>query len=555
MATGFVDFLRKTLGWWSAGASTPPVEVVPFVHVPRETVSLVLYTAPNGVMLADWTGMAVSVKSSCNEHGYEALSFFVPMGVEDAFRFYQLTAGRHVEIHDGAGVVWEGRVEDRRIRPGGLEIGAFGYWRVFSDAPYTALWSVSKYADWLVPTADNVAEIKPELYEMDNNNRLWFGLRDGEVYGGSGEDDTAIWAWLAPHLGEELCKLVEFSYSLDMAQYWRLSLLSWDEDWANEVEEWYVESSGSPLSGSVAETLASEKAYVGFRVKYNHPMGDPYGMTGGQTGDEFAKLTSVVVKGTTSANLYADEIVEAVIDYVAGLSHSPLSTSKILVESPGVELVDELYEDVEAGEVLTRLAELGDSQTPPAIWEVGVGAGQRVFFRERGSQGREWFTDVLQIELGATLEALQNSVYGLYEDTNGRTLRTDVATDDPSVERYAVERRGVAEGTGTSLSRAEGRRDARLEERREVTPEAELSLEGIGLFDVHGAQEISLWRVRPGDTMTIRNLPPNLSTAVDKVRSFLILGTEYDWDNGVLKITPEIKPPGLVNQVVLSLSR
>ena len=43
--------------------------------------------------------------------------------------------------------------------------------------------------------------------------------------------------------------------------------------------------------------------------------------------------------------------------------------------------------------------------------------------------------------------------------------------------------------------------------------------------------------------MTVRNLPPTLSTAIDNIHTFVISETEYDAETGELSISPERAAP------------
>jgi hypothetical protein len=45
--------------------------------------------------------------------------------------------------------------------------------------------------------------------------------------------------------------------------------------------------------------------------------------------------------------------------------------------------------------------------------------------------------------------------------------------------------------------------------------------------------------------MTIRNLPPDAGTLIDRIRTFLIAETRYRPDGDVLEITPESPLPML----------
>jgi len=69
-------------------------------------------------------------------------------------------------------------------------------------------------------------------------------------------------------------------------------------------------------------------------------------------------------------------------------------------------------------------------------------------------------------------------------------------------------------------------------------------IQGDGLWEALGG----LWRrwwSRAGDTVTMRNLPPTLSTDIDRIRTFRVAETEYDAASGTLSIAPEEPLPSL----------
>ena len=94
--------------------------------------------------------------------------------------------------------------------------------------------------------------------------------------------------------------------------------------------------------------------------------------------------------GTTTVQahvIYADEIIEDLISHVTADNPDQLSDSTDLIESPGLDLLDEIYEDAYPADIANKLAALGDNQTPPRLWEVGVWENQTLHFRPKGSGG------------------------------------------------------------------------------------------------------------------------------------------------------------------------
>ncbi|MEM7346994.1 MAG: hypothetical protein AAF485_22370, partial [Chloroflexota bacterium] len=198
--------------------------------------------------------------------------------------------------------------------------------------------------------------------------------------------------------------------------------------------------------------------------------------------------------------------------------------------------------DVYPSDVMIELAKLGDDQTPPRRWEVGVWEDQKVFFRPRGSGGRTWAVISNDLQVDGTLENLYNSVYGVYQDAAGRTLRTDTANDVNSQQRYGIVRRLAVEADTTSEAEANIHRDAALNDQSTPTPRGGIEIEL--LTDQSGAV-YPKWMARSGDVVTLKNLSPIVGNTIDKVRTFVLAETNYDVDNNILVPAPESVEPSL----------
>lgn len=240
--------------------------------------------------------------------------------------------------------------------------------------------------------------------------------------------------------------------------------------------------------------------------------------------------------------VYGDEIVKDIVSQVSTLNSAQLSSSTALIQSPGLDLTDEVYEDAVPADILTHLTELGDNQTTPRQWEVGVWEGRVLHFRPRSSAARAWYVDVTSLEVARTLEDLSNSVYAVYKDAKSRTLRTANNTDSASVGRYGVTRRTSISADTTSSTQAGVQRDAQLADHKDPLPRATVAFSAI--YDAGGSR-YPLWLVRSGDTITIRNLPPSTATSVDRVRTFRISHTQYTAATRELSVELEVPPPRL----------
>jgi hypothetical protein len=250
---------------------------------------------------------------------------------------------------------------------------------------------------------------------------------------------------------------------------------------------------------------------------------------------------------TPASPTTADVIVEDILAAVIAANPAALSDSELLIQAPGVNVYDEEYTDDDMRTILTRLTTLGDSQTPPRHWEIGVWEDDRLFFRPRGSEARAYYADAASLEIERSLSQVWNSAYTRY---NSGASTTATASDTPSIARYGLTRRQAVSSRTTDATQAARERDAALEDGATLTPRASVVVDT--LRDGTGAV-VPLWGVRSGDTLTIRNLPPTLSSTIDRIRTFRISETRYRPGDDLLEITPESPPPMLDVLVARSL--
>lgn len=490
-------------------------------------------SSAKGRLLADYTARAGDgggLSFSTNRHGFQALSApLIPMALIEAFALYDYPGTPHAVVTDySGGVIWEGRVEDITIVPGGVALVALGYQRALHDLPYTALWSKTSTADW--DEVDESVRGAPGQYEMDNNNRLYIAPRKGEAFSSSAQSGELTYA--VPHNGERAIAHFSASYALTLPANWEIRLLSCDDDYANIVVEATVTATGSPQSGSWAITTSAKRRLI-FAVRNNS--GGSTTITT-ETGAMYAKLTSIRIKSTTSATVTASAIAAALASYLNGINPAQLSGSAALIEVTGTDLGDEVYEDEWPATILDRLALLHGYEW--SVWE-----GRLLNFRPRAGGGRHWYVDVVGgLELQRSLTNIRNSAYASYRDASGRTLRTNTVGDAASQARYGLIRRGFINVQTTSLGEAQTHRSAWLADT--ATDQARASILFDHLYDAAGAAH-PLYLLRAGDTLTMRNLPPTLSTEIDRIRTFTVGETEYDAVEGTLTVAPDEATPTL----------
>jgi hypothetical protein len=238
----------------------------------------------------------------------------------------------------------------------------------------------------------------------------------------------------------------------------------------------------------------------------------------------------------------ASEIAAALATFVNSVNSNQLSSSSAFITATTTDLQDVIYEDEYPADILDHLALLHSYEW--AVWE-----GQRLHFHPKGegANSRTWYIDATRIaELQRSIENLYNSAYSLLQSANGRTLRTANNGDPASQAKYGVLRRGFTNVTTTSSTEATTHRDAFLADRKTLAIRARVEFERV--YDATGA-EYPLYMIRAGDTITIRNLPPVLSTDIDRIRSFVVGETEYDALENRIDVTPQDPVPTLVTLV------
>jgi hypothetical protein len=505
-------------------------------------LQLAILDTPDGNLIGDYSSRASGVKASTGEHGFEALTFNIAMSLSEAFRLYDRAGLPHVVLSDGTMTLFEGRLEDVAIIDGGVRCQALGYWRALADVPYSALWSDAGVSAWRPITSAEVANREPARWQMDTNNRLYLAPQKNGLFGSPNYYVGSL-TYETPIGGARKIVTVTFTYDLKAPAGWRADLGSFNRDFSGNLVPWTLTATGVQQTGTTTVTLATPNDRLAFSLA-NLNAAAAYT---GETGDAYLKITGLRVKTTATATVRISEIAAALATYVNGINPSQLSADGGLLADQGLDLTDEVYEDALPSDILTRLARLGDDQTPPRRWEVGVWENRRLHLRVRGSAGRAWYVDATGLEVERTLEQLANSVYARYQDASNRGQRSAVAADANSVSRYGLTRRAAIGAQTTSASQAAVQRDAYLADNAQPIPRAQLAFDA--LYDAAGGRW-PLWMARSGDTICIRNLPPTLSADVDRIRTFRVSRTSYDVDRNVLTVEPESPLPTL--EVLLS---
>jgi hypothetical protein len=461
----------------------------------------------------------------------------VPLSASDALRY--LTAGPlHLQINDGMNAIWAGRIEQRNVRidaeHGGFTFTAYGYWRALFDIPYTALWSDTRVSQWERGTEPDLVTRAPEKFEIDTNNRLYIAVAKGAAFPGTTTNAGTL-VYKAPHQGSRTLLQFKFKYDFKAPPEFYARVVAYREGGSgNEpVILWTLTGNGSLLTGTKTLAIPADKKWVTIDIVCG-TAGTTYN---GEPADAYVRLTQIDVR-TQAGTVTATDIAKDVLAWTRQSSPEnarQLNASTAHIGSMTLDLPDVLYDDVYPGEILTRLTTSGDAQR--TRWQVGVDANRYVYLRPESSRARRWLIDVADtLELEHALEALVNSVYPVFQDASGRTVRGPIATEDVSVRRNRITRRKAVEAQTTSETYAIQVADVDLANGASPPPASVIQIRE--LYDEHGAPW-PLYALRPGDIVTIVNLSPSLSRLIDRVRTLRITEMEYSMATDTLQIVPE----------------
>lgn len=125
-----------------------------------------VYHKSSGQLLEEVTNCISNLEFETRVNGgFYQCSFSLGLPPGKAWEWY---VGRHfarVAIHEGLTLIWEGRVEDVTLRPGGVDVTALGYWSSLDDDAYFGALSNST-KDQIVTILQNVTSDISTDYSM-----------------------------------------------------------------------------------------------------------------------------------------------------------------------------------------------------------------------------------------------------------------------------------------------------------------------------------------------------------------------------------------------------
>ena len=303
-----------------------------------------------------------------------------------------------------------------------------------------------------------------------------------------------------------------------------------------------------------ATVTSTQKMYVGQEliIEQNNPTAERVIVISVDSDTEFtadfANIHGVNV-GIVADIVYADEIIKDIVAKMSANYPNMVSSSTVLVQSPQIDLKQQVFEDATPGDVCRELASYGDINQNQ--YEVGIYDYKLLYFRPLGSGGRTWYVVTDELNIRGSIDNLVNKAYGVYQTESGEIRRTDDAVNQPSLNSNGYAVRAAVPVNSTSEAEAKAVRDALLADKSVIQPQSTI--------DVVYLLSPSRTRVpkafcRAGDTLILLDAPPTLGEEIDRVTSFVVSETTYNVDNDDLKPSPGLPLPSM-EQLLSQMAR
>lgn len=556
------------------------------------TYTLTLIEPTTGGQIADYSRRARNV-----EIGDASISFEVQMSAWEAIQFldnprvYHLVLSRFAKRR-----IY--RVISPTLTSTGLRFEGITLIDGLNDDQYCATWSDDEIGSWRTLVTDDIASAMSDRFSFDFQNRLYIAPEKNATHG-AGINGLIGYPGLAG--GTRQLRGIQFTYDLTAPVGWTAQLLRRDSAWGSLSSVWALAGNGATQTGSLFITLAACD-----RLAFLLANTGAAAVFAGETGSVYLKITSIrvvtattglinttlgttiaagvrvvtpasmanivtgrqVTVGTATAGtmervtvtattattftatfalahnntdsvfgfvgLYADEIVRDILAQLVALNSSALASTTARISTPTLDLNRAKWINASPLDILAELA-------APLDYVYGVDYERRLYFYARGSYARAWAVRVADLELQRPLEGMANSVRAAYEDAAGAIAHTAYSTNAASVAAIGLTRRRTVEARTTSATQATAVRDTNLTLTKDR--QIKIRVQVRRLFSPDGAE----WpadQAKPGDTLTILNLPAALAPA-RKLRTFTVTETGFNPETGLPDIVLESPLPGI----------
>ena len=193
-------------------------------------------------------------------------------------------------------------------------------------------------------------------------------------------------------------------------------------------------------------------------------------------------------------------------------------------------------------DIVNKLTDLSDSDG--SIWFFAIWEERKPYFFKRAVTKVDyyvWLEDLSDLRLQQSAVQLRNAILPFVGTTEGTTQ-----TDATSLALYPRRELKLSLNTGANANTQADAAAASAVEKALPRQQQSFSIDGKVYSALAGdsggrLQEVPLWRVRAGEVIRIQDLVPNSAAtpALDDVRTFYIMETDYAADKNVLKIQPD----------------
>lgn len=567
-----------------------------------------IYDAPpesGGKLILDATPLASGVKFSTGEHGHERLTAFVRLPLFESFGLYSRYGLPHVLLSDPAMLdgAFIGRLEDVAIQAGGVQITAYGYWRAFSDVPYTALWSKTTLDGFRPVTTEEGSAFFPTRFQFETQNRLVIMPVKGSTQGNTvGPHGGGLAYFLPDGSTRDIVGLQFAAEIVAPAANWRSIAQTRDSSFGGIANHWtFTTSSSGTTTRAVHVTFSSNARSVVFffdlqaaNTTFSAETGDAYlrisqlrivtstanrinttltancnagtnvTATVGSTSGMYVGMELVIDSGNANSEIVTVLSIGSSTQFNATFANNHTSGQAV----QGFRITpDEVIKDVVARIVTLNPSQLSsntahiESQSIDLLNEQYEDAsGSDVVSRLVAlgdNQARRWVARVWGRHV--YVHPNTSNVREWYVDATD--LQIDRSLDLVRNSAYAVytdanqrQLRGTVETNVASVARYGVTRRVHVPVDTTNATQANYQRDlvvadgkdpapkaRVTFNRVYDAHGVAFspMLVRTGDTITIRNLPPIAIQDIDRIRTFRIAHTEYDCDSGVISIEPE----------------
>jgi hypothetical protein len=481
----------------------------------------------------------VRLRFSTNKNGAGSLVASYPLSFTESLIFQERWIMADVSVNaKGGELLWRGRLEDIAVERKGVSLTAFGYARAFGDVLYTGLWSKDTSAEFRPVLESEVSNIKPERFQLDNNNRVYLAVKKDHT---SNDDNRGAMVYELPDKGVNDVAQLTFDYTIvgtgsgGGAKEYRLRAAGLNTSWTGVTAATYTVADNTPVSGSGSITMGAGVQKVFFSWGKNGATDGHF--TGTDTGDEaYAVITNIRIKAKTGTVLSSD-IAAGLLAYVNSANPSQIDSATVGIVPTSTDLRGMIFEDKNPNDILDLLCDIDGYRW--RVWD------KSLVYEPNNTEQQTYYIDAETVEVQRSLDSVASRAYAVYQTEGSRKLRTAVASNLNAVTAFGISRDVVTNAQTTSATEAEFWRDTLLSDKANLSVRAQVRFNK--LLSTTG-QVVPLWSIRAGDRIVVRNVPLDIRPALE-VRSFIVAQTDFDAVANSVAVEPDVPYPTMVTLI------